>query len=441
MHLKFYALSISFFVMLSAVSMLMAHEIPERVQTKVLIQETEQTLQVLIRVPLEAMRDFDFPVKGPGYLDVAQAESLLQDAAMLWVVDEFKVFEHGVALMIEPDILVRVSLPNDKSFDNFAEAFAHMASPPPAGDVRVFWRQALLDIQVTYKTSGASKLNSQPVKPSDFSIDSNLGHLGQRTSTSLKFINLDGEEYYYDFTGNPGLLILAPDWYQVVAEFVARGVAHIWEGIDHILFLFCLILPIRKPRTLIWVVTAFTAGHSLTLVAAVSGFIPDLIWFPAAVEFLIAVSVVVMALDNILGRKFQRRWLFGFGFGLVHGFGFSFALAETLQFSGGHLVIALLGFNVGVELGQLALLVVILPVLGLVFRYMRASRNAGSDLEPMDKIAPSTAGNNLEEQTNWMVAGNLPAGERLLVWVLSALVAHSALHWTADQWSLLVGYF
>ena len=82
-------------------------------------------------------------------------------------------------------------------------------------------------------------------------------------------------------------------------------------------------------------------------------------WFPPLIETLIAASIVYMAIENITGAHLQRRWVVTFAFGLVHGFGFSFALRESLQFAGSHLLTSLLAFNVGVELGQLLVLVVI----------------------------------------------------------------------------------
>ncbi len=383
-----------------------AHEIPERVQTRILIKENPEELQVFIRVPLEAMRDFDFPTRGRGYLDIVRAEPLLRDAAILWVADEFDMFANGEAMTMNPEFMARVSLPGDRSFDSIETVTAHMDAN--LGDeTLLFWRQALFDIKMTYEIDTEPGGTQEPIS---FSIDSRLGHLGQRTSTSLTFQNRIGEAYYYDFVGSPGLLVLAPDWFQVATEFVKRGVIHIWEGIDHILFLLCLILPIRQIGRLIWVITAFTVGHSITLISAALGFIPDVIWFPAAIEFLIALSVVVMALDNILGKRHQRRWLFGLCFGLIHGFGFSFALAESLQFSGSHLLIALVGFNLGVEIGQLVLLALALPLLALIFRYLDAE----------------------EQDLN---------RHGLFVIVLSAIVAHSALHWLTDQWQVLSGYF
>ena len=94
------------------------------------------------------------------------------------------------------------------------------------------------------------------------------------------------------------------------------------------------------------IVTAFTVAHSITLIAAASGFVPDALWFSPLIETLIAVSILYMAFENIIGAtNVQRRWALAFGFGLIHGFGFSFALRETLQFAGSHLLTSLLSFN------------------------------------------------------------------------------------------------
>ncbi len=387
----------------------LAHELPERVQTRILVEESPEALRVFVRVPLEAMRDFNFPTRGPGYLDIDEAQPLLRDAAILWVADEFDVFANGKELVVNPDLVVRVSLPTDRSFDSAETATAHMTKKL-SHETLLYWRQALLDIQMTYRMDSNTLSANGKEEIVRFAIDSRLGHLGQRTSTALTFTNRFSEEFHYDFSGSPGLLELAPGWHQVVTEFIKQGVIHIWEGIDHILFLFCLILPIRHTGKLIWVITAFTAGHSTTLLSAALGFIPDVIWFPSLIECLIALSIVVMALDNILGKQHQRRWLFGFCFGLIHGFGFSFALAETLQFSGSHLLVALVGFNLGVEIGQLLLLAAALPLLWFAFRLLESSDH------------------NLDRQN-------------LLIMVLSAVVAHTALHWLNMQWQVLSGYF
>src|SRR4029453_12982142 len=109
-----------------------------------------------------------------------------------------------------------------------------------------------------------------------------------------------------------------------------------------------------------------------------------------------------MAFENMVGAKLQRRWIVTFGFGLVHGFGFSFLLRQRLQFAGGHLVTSLVAFHVRVEIGQLFVLLVTIPALALLFRYVVA--------------------------------------ERIGTILVSALVAHTAWHWAIDRGTTLMGY-
>ena len=120
-------------------------------------------------------------------------------------------------------------------------------------------------------------------------------------------------------------------------------------------------------RALLVVVTAFTVAHSITLIASAYNVAPDALWFPPLVETLIAASIFYMAIENIIGANIERRWVMTFAFGLVHGFGFSFLLRERLQFAGSHLLSSLLAFNVGVEFGQLLVLMVLIPALGFLF--------------------------------------------------------------------------
>ena len=162
-----------------------------------------------------------------------------------------------------------------------------------------------------------------------------------------------------------------------LAQFMAytkEGVWHIWIGFDHILFLLSLLLPaalvwreqrwraadeLRGPAIeVVKVVTAFTVAHSITLSLAALGVIS----LPSRwVESAIAASVVLAALNNIWPVFHGNRWIVAFGFGLIHGFGFASVLAD-LGLPQATLVLALVGFNVGVELGQLAIVAAFLPI-------------------------------------------------------------------------------
>lgn len=154
-------------------------------------------------------------------------------------------------------------------------------------------------------------------------------------------------------------------------DFVAMGVEHIVGGLDHLLFLFALLALVRGFWQTVRTVTAFTVAHSVTLSLATLG----LVDVPArVVEPLIAASIIWVAVENLVAPgSLGRRWLLAAVFGLVHGLGFASALTE-LDLGRSALVRALIGFNVGVELGQLAFIAVVLPALAWASRPGRLPR-------------------------------------------------------------------
>jgi hydrogenase/urease accessory protein HupE len=144
-------------------------------------------------------------------------------------------------------------------------------------------------------------------------------------------------------------------------DFLALGVMHIATGYDHLLFLLGLLLVGGSLRAALQIITSFTLAHSITLALATLNIlnIP-----PHIIEPLIAVSIVVVGLQNILSRSVEKRWLLTFGFGLIHGCGFASALRDLgIRAVGGGIVIPLVSFNLGVELGQLAIAALALPII------------------------------------------------------------------------------
>ncbi len=384
---------LAFLALLFAPDAPRAHEIPTDVVVQTWVRPAGDTLTVLVRVPLEAMRDVVLPLEGPGYLDLAAADEALRDAAVVWIANPLVVRENGAALG-PPDVAaLRLSLPSDRSFRDFDSALAQLSGPPLPDDTELPARQALLDVRLDYAIRDAG---------AEFSIYPDFRRLGLNTTTVLRFLPPGGEERLFEFSGDPGFVHLDPRWHHAFARFVQFGFDHILDGIDHLLFVLCLIIPFRRIRPLVVIVTSFTVAHSLTLAGAAFGLTPSAPWFPALIESLIAASIVYMALENIVGSRWERRWLVAFGFGLVHGFGFSFALSETLQFAGAHVLTSLLAFNLGVELGQLLIVVIAVPLINLLFRYAVA--------------------------------------ERMGTIILSALLAHSGWHWMSDRVTELMAW-
>ena len=369
----------------------LAHDIPSEVTVQSFLRPSSRELDLLMRVPLAALRDIQFPERSPGYLDLTRTEPLLPDAANLWLADFIDVYEDDAALGKPRVAFTRLSLPSDRSFASYESALAHVQGPKLAPETNIVWNQTMMDVLFEYPIHSEN---------SRFSIHPGLARLGLRVLTVLRFLPaLAGGARVvraYEFTGDPGLVRLDPRWYQAALLFVRMGFLHILDGTDHLLFLFCLVIPFRRLGALVPIVTSFTVAHSITLIASAYDLAPSALWFPPLVETLIAASIIYMALENIVGTTGVHRRLFiTFGFGLVHGFGFSFALRETLQFAGSHMLTSLLSFNLGVELGQLLVLALLIPVLDLLFRRVVA--------------------------------------ERMGTIILSAFIAHTAWHWLEDR--------
>ena len=369
-----------------------AHDIPTDVLVRMFLKPSGNTVQVLVRAPLAAMNELDWPVRGV-FLDLQRAEPVLREAATRWVASRIDLYEEGARVGPGRVVAFVASLPSDTSFDGFEGALAHVAGPPLPADTEVATAQVLLDVLIEF-----------PIRDerSRLSIATRFESTALRSTTTLRLLPAGGPERAFQFHGDPGVVALDPRWFQAAWRFVVDGFFHILGGVDHLLFLLCLIIPFRRIGALVPIVTSFTIAHSITLIASAYDMAPGALWFPALVETLIAGSIVYMALENIVSPALRRRWMITFGFGLVHGFGFSFALRDTLQFAGSHLLTSLLSFNVGVEIGQLVVLVLAVPALDLLFRYGVA--------------------------------------ERMGTIVLSALVAHTGWHWMTERGATLARF-
>ncbi len=251
----------------------------------------------------------------------------------------------------------------------------------------VEYARLLLDARELPPALGELELDARAV----FKVDTNmhgflrLEHSGRVDAVAF---NLQQPVHRFDLAGGSG------GW-QRWLTFIWEGVWHIWIGFDHILFLIALLLPavlVRKEkrwvpvaslRAAMWnvlgIVTAFTVAHSVTLSLAAL----EIVSLPSRlVESVIAASVALAAANNLWPVLRGQGWLVAGGFGLIHGFGFASVLAD-LGLGGGDLVAPLVGFNLGVELGQIAIVLVFVPVAyalrGTGF-YRRAVLQAGSAL-------------------------------------------------------------
>lgn len=203
-----------------------------------------------------------------------------------------------------------------------------------------------------------------------------------RTDVLVRFELSPGEGEARRLTPDEPAFVVpeTPSAVNVLRSYFGLGVEHILRGADHLLFVFALLLLIRRRWRLVGAVTAFTVAHSLTLAAAVLG------WFviPAPpVEAVVALSIMVLAAelvqrDGTQGRLSERYpWVASFAFGLLHGLGFARALLD-LGLPKGNVPLALLAFNVGVEAGQLMFIAVVIGAAVLLRRLSPAMLDAGT---------------------------------------------------------------
>ena len=210
--------------------------------------------------------------------------------------------------------------------------------------------------------------------------------LAENQASAMVMLNLrDGRHYQSVLNAeNPKFLVPpAPSQTKVMTEYPLLGIEHIWGGLDHLMFVFGLLLLVGGGARLLWTITAFTVGHSITLAVVTLG----LLTYPVAlIEFTIALSIFVLALE--LARKVtanNNRGLFGRypwwvagGFGLLHGMGFAGALVE-IGLPQNNVPLALLFFNIGIEVGQIIFLLLALSIWWLIKRALMLRQDAISE--------------------------------------------------------------
>ena len=187
--------------------------------------------------------------------------------------------------------------------------------------------------------------------------------LGPNQASAMVMVALlDGRQYQQVLNGEQAEFVVPeePGAGEVMSDYSFLGIEHIWGGIDHLLFVFGLLLLVGGGTRLLWTITAFTVGHSITLSLVTLGFFD----YPVAlVEFTIALSIFVLAVELTREARhdllWRNPWWLAGGFGLLHGMGFAGALAET-GLPQDNVPLALLFFNIGIEIGQIAFILVAL---------------------------------------------------------------------------------
>ena len=278
----------------------------------------------------------------------------------------FRVNGERLQGSVEQVQLYRVGTQPDFATLGEARAAFKSRTSLPETDKPLYVGDAVVDVLLRYDTGRSV---------GSYTVSSNLDPElpGQKTTANLILDYGPGDPKVFRSRG----LMQEPvevsrSTLSAVGTFILEGIRHILEGIDHVLFVVCLIIGAATLKGLLWRVTGFTLGHSLTLSLGFFGFVPSGAWFVPAVETGIALSIIYAAAiairPSITGADERQTFLVTCGIGLLHGLGFSFVLQKILQVTSPNIWHSLLAFNVGVEIGQLSIVLIVWPTFQLIRR-------------------------------------------------------------------------
>lgn len=372
--------------------------LPEDVTVKAFLRPTAALkgprLQVLMRVPLVALNDIQFPSRGSGYIDFSRVDQVLPGVARYWLANSLEVFEEGIRLPRPEVSEIRLSPFSDLSYRSFDEALAHTTGPRLTDSTDAFLTQLWFDVLFEY-----------PIRSehSAFSVNPRFARLGVRVATNLTFLGPGAPPREFEFSGDPELIRLEPRAWETATRFFHWGALHLFHGSDYLLFLVCAVLPFRRLRDALIPTAAFAVTSAIGFAGVVLGQVPDGFWFPPLIHTLIAALIVYSALENIAGIvPAGRRAVITLISGLFFGFDFAFGYLAKAQFAGAWHGFAAASFDAGTIACLTAVVVIVVPTLRLVLRFTPESRTE--------------------------------------IIVLSVLAAHTAWHWMTERAAVFSRY-
>lgn len=302
------------------------------------------------------------------YVDFRQLEENLSGLGELAETGfEFRTNGKRLSGIVEQVNLYSVGTQPEFATLDEAQSSFRIGSILPETSIPLYVGDAVVDVVLRYDAG-------EPVR--SYGVSSNLdpGLPGQETTANLI---LDYGPSGAKIFRSRGLMHepinISRSGFSAIGTFVFEGIRHILEGLDHVLFVVCLVIGAASLRSLLWRVTGFTLGHSMTLSIGFFGFVPSGAWFVPAIEAGIALSIIyagVIAIRPVAARG-QTHWstfAVTCAIGLLHGLGFSFVLQNILQVTSPDIWQSLLAFNMGVEIGQLTIVLAVWPVFLLLRR-------------------------------------------------------------------------
>jgi hypothetical protein len=334
------------------------NDLPLEIVLQGFVKIEDGRVHLLARVPLVLLSNLALPKRGPGYLDLANVDAVLKQAAV--------ATGHQVELLADGAPLVpttrelQLSLLSDRSFAGYATALTHLQGPPLPTNTDLFWTQGFFDVHFEYPLR-----EREP----NISIRLNLGpELGQRAKLRLEYLPLGEGARSYEISGDSGWIPLDPRWYQAAWLFAKRGFVDAF-AFDRFVFLVCLVAPFRRFRNLLALVMVLALLQAVTLTAAAAGALAEfeLAWLPLLSGTVLAAATVLLAIENLAAPALRWRGFIAATIGALGGFGLGRLLTDAWQFVGTHPVVAVASFNVGVALGAFVSLAIAVLAVRLLF--------------------------------------------------------------------------
>jgi len=338
--------------------------IPTAVNIRAYAAEQGGQLDVLVRMPLGAVKNVQFPVRPDTQtLDLAQMQTMLAGIAEHWVAANFEVRDRGVVIARPGVVAARLSIISDASFNSFALAHEHFAAAPLATSEEVLWQQVWLDTHLRYPlASGAHVVTIEP----------HVAQLGVNVTTQLTLVDERGERAL-TFEGDPGAIFFSPRWRDTAAQFIGKGVSAVIGTADIAVFVFCLALPFRRLRDVLPATATFVSSLLVALIAVRSGLVSIDLWWRTLFDVLAAVALLLVAAANVINRVTpRRRALLALVAGLIFGCLSALRLEDVLQYAGDNRTLAGASYCIGMALVIVALIVVSIPLLRFLFSFGRA---------------------------------------------------------------------
>ena len=416
-------------VLFAAIVHSASRPIPDVVNIKAFARLENGSLDLLVRVPLAAVKDIQFPTRGEaGYLDLQALASMLPGAADHWIAGGFEVFDHDEPVSRPEVDQPRLALISDQSFDSYQSAIDHLDAAPVAATENLFLDQVWFDMRLRYRLA-----SEQPA----VAVDPKVAGWGVRVSTDLKIVDAGGQVRSLVFEGNPGRIYLAPRWTDAGRQFMDRGTRFVRSTAPLLLFLFCLVLPFRRYPPAIPPVVAFVSTLLAGLLASTLGLTVERVWFPPLLAALEVVAILLVAFANIADRVTpHRRTVFACCAGLIFGSSTALALEPALQFGGSHPLVSVLAFCAGATATLVAAAAIMIPVMSYLFSRTRTER---IERIIVSALAADTAWGWLTER--WSQLAKIPFGvvfetgaAAMVLRALAGLVLLAGALWFLNEW-------